>query len=141
MKNFKLGLVVAIVILICLTAFVGCNKNNSQEETGTKYTGTLTVQKEGMPFAIDYSVEFYLYDDGTYKSVASYKVVAKETTEEVGTIDFKNLTIKPNDKDVINDSVKDVVYDDNGKIKSFSVNVYTSAKKNARNFIELSISK
>ncbi|MCR4874200.1 MAG: hypothetical protein K5923_00485 [Clostridia bacterium] len=139
MKNLKIGLIIVVVILVCLTAFVGCAKEKQNEETGTKYVGALSVKKSGMPFAINYSVEFYLYEDGTYKSITTYKVVSSETTEEKGTIDFKNLTITPNDKEVMEDAVKDVVYDDNGKITSLSVNVYTSADKDARNFIELKI--
>ena len=136
-KLIKLVFIV-LVIVMCVVACISCTNNQKEnEETydGVKYTASVENAKLGkMPFSAQIEVEFYLIDETNYKTVSSCTVLGTtETCEEVGSIDFENLTITPKDSDVIDAAISNITKDDDGKIISFTLNFF-AAERNDKQF-------
>lgn len=78
MKKLLTFVTLLLVLVLLATAFVGCNKDDTDEEVPGDTTGN---QKDGLQSARDYI--FAMYKDGAEETPADYRVVGMTTVDGV----------------------------------------------------------
>lgn len=103
-----------------------------------KYIGSYKKHVSAMNSDINYNIEFYLYNDSTYKTITTYKAMGKkEAYEENGIINLNELYIKPNGLEKITEGIE-IVYNDEDVVE-MTLSIKTSNRSKERYLIKLTM--